>query len=67
MDPARDFQLEKNSQKLPNFLQRIELSVKEDKKSTRTLSFMIHRVRFKKNPKKSTVAWFLRISILKIK
>jgi hypothetical protein len=41
MDPARDFHLEKNSQKLLNFLQRIELSTKKDKNSTRTLSFMI--------------------------
>ncbi len=57
MDPARDFQLEKISQKLPNFLQRIEFSVKEDKHSTRTLSFVISRVRFKKNLPKSTLAF----------
>jgi len=57
MDPARDFQLEKDSQKLPNFLQRIELSVKEDKYSTRTLSLVIRRVRFKKNLPKSTLAF----------
>jgi hypothetical protein len=57
VDPARDFQLEKISQKLPNFLQRIEFSVKEDKHSTRTLSFMISRVRFLKNWQKSTLAF----------
>jgi hypothetical protein len=56
MDPARDFQLEKNSQKLPNFLQGIELSIKEDKHSTRTLSFMIRRVRFKKKPAKKYIS-----------
>jgi hypothetical protein len=56
VDPARDFQLEKNLQKLPNFLQRIELSVKEDKHSTRTLNFVIRRVRFKKKPAKKYIS-----------
>jgi hypothetical protein len=56
MDPARDFQIEKNSQKLPNFLQRIELPIKEDKHSTRTLSFVICRVRFKKIPAKKYIS-----------
>jgi hypothetical protein len=57
MDPASDFQLEKNLQKLPSFLQRIELSEEEGKHSTRTLSLVIHKVRLKKNRQKSTLAF----------
>jgi hypothetical protein len=40
-----------------NIICAIELSVKKNKHSTGTLSFVIQRVRFKKNPQEITLAF----------